>query len=53
MARWWRTGDRTLKRLELEQRRRAWALERYDVDELAAALERLLAGRTWRDACRR
>lgn len=43
--RWWRQGDRTLDRMRREQRREAQAAQRYDAQELHAAITRLAGER--------
>jgi hypothetical protein len=40
--RWWRTGDRTLDRMQQEQRRAAWATHRYGSETLSDAMQRVL-----------
>lgn len=42
--RWWRQGDRTLERMEREQRREAWRRHTDDPQRLTEAMQRRLGG---------
>lgn len=39
---WWRSADRTLKRLERQERTALQRLQRYTPDELQAAMQRIM-----------